>query len=411
MLHPKMAHVYVGMDVHRSTHTATIIDCFFEKLGSITITNTESGFKKLVSEVKKHQKNGITAIIGLEDIHSTGRELAVFLINHGFAVKYVNPALTNSERKNQATFHKTDDFDSLCIARVLLTKLNELPEAKPDDLYWVLSELVAKRSAVLKANTALKNQLRTYIMHHYPRYTSFFTIFSSNTSITFWEKYPSPAKLKETTVEELGEFLRLKTYGVHSIDKARQIFKTVEEDNFQPNEYQEIRDTIVTTTAKQIKDNLDTIDKLDKQIESILPKFGYKLQTMKGISTTFAAGLIAHIGNIDRFSNASKLAKFAGISPVSYATGKTSKHFSDRRGDKELRHIFFHIAVLVVSNYAGQRKPHNQYFYEYYNRKISEGKTKRQALKCVMRRLVNIIYRMMKDKSEYYEKPMPNTQE
>jgi hypothetical protein len=114
---------------------------------------------------------------------------------------------------------------------------------------------------------------------------------------------------------------------------------------------------------------------------------------------------------IDRFSNASKLAKFAGISPVSYSTGKTSKHFSDRKGDKELRHIFFHLAVLVVSNYAGQRKPHNQYFYEYYNRKISEGKTKRQALKCVMRRLVNIIYRMMKDKSEYYEKPMPNTQE
>ncbi len=408
MLHPKMAHVYVGMDVHRSTHTATIIDCFFEKLGSITISNTEAGFKKLVSEVKKHQKAGITAIFGLEDVHSSGRELAVFLINHGFIVKHVNPSLTNSERKNQATFHKTDDFDSLCIARILLTKLNELPEAKPDDLYWVLSELVAKRSAVLKANLALKNQLRTYIIHHYPRYTSFFTIFSSNTSITFWEKYPSPVKLKETTVDELGEFLRLKTYGVHSLAKAQEIFKTVKEDNFQPNEYQEIRDFIVTTTAKQIKDNLDTIGRLDAQIEYILPKFDYKLQTMKGISTAFAAGLIAHIGNIERFANASKLAKFAGISPVSYATGKTSKHFSDRRGDKELRHIFFHLAVLVVSNYAGQRKPFNPYFYEYYNKKISEGKTKRQALKCVMRRLVNIIYRMMKDKSAYYEKPMPN---
>ncbi|KNY30115.1 hypothetical protein [Pseudobacteroides cellulosolvens] len=67
---------------------------------------------------------------------------------------------------------------------------------------------------------------------------------------------------------------------------------------------------------------------------------------------------------------------------------------------------FFHLAVLVVSNYAGQRKPFNPYFHEYYNRKISEGKTKPQSLKCVMRRLVNIIYRMMKDKSEYYEKPM-----
>jgi hypothetical protein len=43
--------------------------------------------------------------------------------------------------------------------------------------------------------------------------------------------------------------------------------------------------------------------------------------------------------------------------------------------------------------------------------KSPKEKTKRQVLKCVMRRRVNIIYRMMKDKSEYYEKPMPNTQE
>jgi len=52
------------------------------------------------------------------------------------------------------------------------------------------------------------------------------------------------------------------------------------------------------------------------------------------------------------------------------------------------------------------RKVTNSFFYEYYNRKISEGKTTRQALKCVQRRLVNIIWTMLTNNEEYVNPPM-----
>ena len=52
--------------------------------------------------------------------------------------------------------------------------------------------------------------------------------------------------------------------------------------------------------------------------------------------------------------------------------------------------------------------PNHPVFYDYYMQKISEGKTKYQALVCIIRRLVNIVYGMMKNKTEYLE---PNREE
>lgn len=47
----------------------------------------------------------------------------------------------------------------------------------------------------------------------------------------------------------------------------------------------------------------------------------------------------------------------------------------------------------------GSKTPRNPVFYEYYQKKLAEGKTKQQALICIMRGLVNIIYGMMKHKT------------
>ncbi|MEG1285271.1 MAG: hypothetical protein RSD22_06015 [Romboutsia sp.] len=56
----------------------------------------------------------------------------------------------------------------------------------------------------------------------------------------------------------------------------------------------------------------------------------------------------------------------------------------------------------------GTKAPRNQILYDYYQRKLTEGKTKVQALICDMRRLVNIIFGMMKNKTEYVMKYREN---
>lgn len=401
--HPKMRHVYVGTDIHRKTHTATIINCFFERLGEITFENKPSGFEKLLKEVKKYTAEGITPLFGLEDVIASGRELAMFLIEKGYPVKYVNASLTHSERKNQSTLHKTDSFDSLCVARVLLSKMDELPDAKPDDTYWALTELVTKRRALVKACVVLKNQLHNYLIHHYPSYKSFFAVFESQTSLAFYENYPSPSKLKDVSACELGEFLKKYSHNFYNEKKAKEILSLIAKDGDTTREYQDVRDFIVTTSINQLKENLKTINGLEEQLKSLLKKFDYKLETMKGINYVTAAAIIGEVGDINRFANAGKLAKYAGISPVQYSSGQTEKNFSNKRGNRNLHQIFFFLAVSLCTEHGTKGKPYNPILAEYYKKKISQGKTKKQGLKCVMRRLVNIIYRMMKDKTEYRE--------
>lgn len=128
--------------------------------------------------------------------------------------------------------------------------------------------------------------------------------------------------------------------------------------------------------------------------------FGCKLETMPGINIVNAASLIAEIGDINRFASAAKLAKYAGVSPVTYSSGQSDLNFSNRRGDRNLHQILYLLAITLCNNNSRGGSP-NPIFAEYYKKKISEGKTKKQAIKCVMRRLVNIIYRMIKEKKEY----------
>lgn len=401
MLHPKMRHIYIGVDTHRHTHTAVVINCFFEKLGEVTFKNKPSEFGKLLEEVEKHLEKGVTPIIGLEDAHSSGRELSAFLIRNKVSVKHVNSSLSTSERSNQSILHKNDSFDALCVARALLTKLDEVPNVEIKDDYWALSQLVSKRNALVKECNSLKNQLHAYIIHHYPSYKEFFYSFGCPSALAFWEKYPSPSKLKGVTLEELAEFLKLHSSRKLYTERAKLILDCIANDGDTTNAFQDTRDFIVTASIKQLKQNLIYIDEVESQIKSILPQFGYKLESMKGINTVTAASLIAEIGDINRFSTPAKLAKYSGISPVEYSSGQTDRKFCNRNGDRNLNRIFFCISVLLVSSNCQSGKPINPLFYEYYRKKLTEGKTKKQALKCVTRRLVNIIWGMMKNKTEY----------
>ena len=118
-MHKKQNHIYVGLDLHKDTHTAVIIDCWDEKIDSITIENKPSDFTRLMNKVNKIAGK-LIPVYGLEDVHGYGRSLAVFLIERGMIVKEVNSALSFMERMSYPTTKKSDDWDAKCIASVLL---------------------------------------------------------------------------------------------------------------------------------------------------------------------------------------------------------------------------------------------------------------------------------------------------
>lgn len=146
---------------------------------------------------------------------------------------------------------------------------------------------------------------------------------------------------------------------------------------------------------------LSELKEIDEEIEKVLQNFNYPLTSIKGIDNLTCAKLIAEIGDINRFKNAKALAKYSGVAPVTYASGMTNLQMANARGNRKLNEIFFRIALTSVMPIGKNKALINSIFYTYYQKKISEGKTKNQAIKCVQRRLVNIIYNVMKHQKPY----------
>ena len=403
MVHPKMQYTYVGIDSHQDTHTAVFLDCFFERLGEIVFENLPSKFGAFLSGANKLRIEGTTLLFGLEDVSAYGRTLTVFLKSNNLQVKHVNALLVAKERKNHMITEKTDSFDAECAARVLLSKLRELPDAEPEDKHLVLRTVVMRRDFIIRNNISLKNHLHSLLMLHYPNHRSFFRDIECKTSLAFFLRYPSPSTLEGTTLEELTQFLRISSKGRLREKKAQEILDSLQDTTIA---FQELRDAAIQSTVRQLQFNLNELEELEGILENILDWFDCTLTSMTGIDTVSATQILSCIGDIKRFSTPAKLARYAGIAPVTYASGKTDRQYSNQRGNRELNSILYMLAVRLIATAPTTGKVINHFFYEFYHRKISEGKTKRQALKCVQRRLINIIWSMLTNNGEYINPPL-----
>jgi len=296
---------------------------------------------------------------------------------------------------------KNDEHDAYCVATVLINQLHTLPDAKPEDNHWTLSQLVNRRDILVKDGIRLKNGLHEQISVVYPSYHKFFCDIDRKTALYFWKTYPSPGHLKNKSAEKLtGELKAVSQNTLKS--KAELVLECIQNDGNTIRDYQESRDFITQSLVRDLEHQIEEIAKINKEIEKMLQCFNYKLTTMPGIGTAVASKLIAEIGDIRRFPNPDKLARFAGIAPVKFSSAGKGRDESSRQGNRQLHGLFYFLAVTMVT-VSKSGIPNHPVFHAYFLRKISEGKTKSQALVCIMRRLVNIVYGMMKNKTEYRE--------
>lgn len=182
----------------------------------------------------------------------------------------------------------------------------------------------------------------------------------------------------------------------------------VETDGQTYRDYQNERDFITRNLVRDLEFQNSELVTIEKEIERMLAIFDCKLMSISGVSTVMAAKLLAEIGDINRFSSADKLASFAGIAPIKFSSAGKGNDQKSKQGNRTLNGFFYFLAMEMVHTARGSGVQRNPAFYEYYQRKISEGKTKMQALTCIMRRLVNIIYGMLKNHTEYRIPELPN---
>lgn len=302
-------------------------------------------------------------------------------------------------RLSAPTVYKDDSYDAYCVACILRDRLNTLPDSNNQDLFWTIHQLTKRRDTLARSAKVLQNQLHDQLSCHYPSYRQFFTLVSCKTALYFWEHYPSPQCLKNISVEELAIELRKIGGNSCSTNKTRKIVSLIESDNDTAKTYQAERDFIVQSIVKEIRYKNEAIKDVDNQLAIILPQTGYKLESMPGINLTTASHIIAEIGDIQRFSTSDKLARFAGVAPIHFTSAGKGKEQRSKQGNRILNATLYFLAVQLISTRG--EKQRNPEFYKYFHRKVSEGKKKPQAIICIQRRLINIIYGMMKNKTEY----------
>lgn len=139
---------------------------------------------------------------------------------------------------------------------------------------------------------------------------------------------------------------------------------------------------MIADLEKQLKNVRKTQKKCEEQLKELLEKQGKNLTTIKGIKTILSAKIVAHCGGIERFTNLDSFIQYAGIAPREKSSGKTKRHSKSKTGNRKLNHAFY-LAAMVQLRWNSKSK-------EYFEKKIKEGKTKKHALKCLMKRTAKI---------------------
>ncbi|BAK15737.1 transposase [Solibacillus silvestris StLB046] len=206
----------------------------------------------------------------------------------------MNPALSYAERKSHMTTQKSDSWDAECVVRILVNKLDQLPDVKPHDLYWSIQQLVSRRNALAKAQGALKNQLQFQLSHHYPSYKKFFSEVDGKTALAFWERHPSPSCLEGVSVKQLTTFLLKVSNNTCSVKKANEILKLVKEDGNTTKEHQETLDFLVRSIVRDISfESRKCVMWKENELKELMNLQDFQLHSMPGIDLVTASALIA----------------------------------------------------------------------------------------------------------------------
>lgn len=364
---PRHQVLYIGVDVHKDTHTAVATNAFGEKLFEKVISNSKEDFKTLVTTAKEvSATHALLPVFGLEDSFGNGVRLARFLSSQDIMVKMVSPVLTDLFRSYETHPEKNDSLDAFAAAKVLIQRIDTLPSytlTKQDELSKEIKELALDREFLIKEQTRIKNQLHRLLHKAYNgEYRKKFKDPFSVKALRYWKTHPIPSDISDIP----GDAIILK----HQVKRK----------------------------VKRMTDIREETSELEEELAGLIERTGQKLTSMNGCGTVLASKVMGEIRDVKRFHSPSALAKYAGLSPRERSSGNTFRHVKTKAGNRRLNMAIHRIALSQISRSGNQEAK------IYFQKKLSEGKTKAQSLCCLKRRLIDIIYMMLK-----YQKPYQYT--
>ena len=385
----------VGVDIAKRSHEAIILD----DSGSVVrkafnFKNDSAGFTKLTAAMTGVSANPEDFIVGMESTGHYWLALYSALRKRGYTVHVLNPIQSNALRGMYIRQVKNDEHDSFIIAEVIRFGRYTEGGLPPSELYE-LRELCRARTFVVDMTADLKRKVIALLDQAFPEYETIFSDIFGLTSSELLLNCSTPEEILAIDTERLAEILEVPSRKRFRTAKAEQIKEAAANSFGVVLEYGSMG-LLIKQYMEHIRYTEKQIAEIENKISELYSHFNSPLTTIPGIGPTLAAAILSEIGDISRFSSATKLAAFAGIDPTVKQSGEftaTHNHMS-KRGSPYLRR-----AIWQASTVAVNCDPRLKAFME---KKRAEGKPYMNAIGHVTRKLTNIIYAVLRDNKPYY---------
>ena len=387
--------LFVGIDISKSNHSCYIIDSegtIYEN--NLQILNNLQGFKTLsqtiISICQIHNYKNVK--IGLESTGHYSTNITNYLYSEGFEVIIFNPIITNNKKKgNTLRKTKTDKTDAKVIATMLFTDRSK--SYSPISYQIIeLKSLTRYRHRMVKQRSKFKLSYTRLITIIFPELADHVSTVHQKSIQKLFFEFPTAKAIASCHLTKLTNLLKKNSKGKYLKDKAIELKELAAKSIGSSNRATAFE---LQQTIKFIQFLNSEIKIIDQKIKDLVDEIKTPLITIPGIGYTLAATIIAEIGDINRFSKPSKLLAFSGLDPSVYQSGKydASHTMMVKRGSKYLRWAILQAARTVTMR--------DKTFKDYLNKKLSEGKHYFVALSHVGKKLIRVIFYLLKNNTDF----------
>ena len=361
--------------------------------------NNGRGFATFCHRITQAQKahNLDEIVVGFESTGVYGEPLMHYLRKRPVRLVQVNPMHTKRLKELQGNSpQKTDQKDPKVIADIIELG-HALTLVVPEGPSAELRRLTHGRERCMKRRTALLNQLRDLAFVIFPEFVQVMKGMRSKSARFILRHYPTPQSIACCGLESLTVVLKRISRGRLGEERAVALYEgainsvgVIEGQKSILLEIQEILSALEATEH--------FIADLEEHMSGYLKEIPYSrsILSLKGIGEITAAGLIGEVGDFRKFATISEMMKLAGLNLFEISSGEhKGKRRISKRGRPLLRKLLY-FATLNVVRKGGV-------MHEVYQSYLQKGMIKMKALIAVARKLLRIIFALVRDRSEYIE--------
>jgi transposase len=363
------------------------------------VSNNTEGFKRLWDRIcwMKAAHHLEEVAVGFESTGIYGEPLVHFLRSKPVRLVQVNPFHTRRMKDLEGNSpNKTDQKDPKVIAD-LMQLGHALSVVIPEGAAAQLRRLTQARERSVQRRTALYNQLHDLVFLLFPEFVQVMKDLQTQTAQYVLRHYPTPQAVVQCGLESLTSTLRRVSHGKLGRERAQALFEAAQESaGLQEGQYGMLLE--MEHLLSEIASSKCFVEQVEREMSRYLQQIPYSslILSVKGIGEITAAGLIGEVGDFRRFPTASEVEKLAGLDLFEISSGKHkgNRHIS-KRGRPLLRKLLYFAAMNTVRKGGVMHVLYQGY--------VERGMPKIKALVAIARKLLRILFALVRDHSLYIE--------